>query len=60
MVPTVVHLSNKMLKNEQLYSPQTLFVDFSKSKLHLYIGCKNMYQFHSVTILVKEGTFIKT
>ena len=49
-----------MLKNKRLYSPQKLFVDFNKSKLHLYIGYKNVYQFHSVTTLVQDETFIKT
>jgi hypothetical protein len=48
-----------MLKNKRLYSPQKLFVGFSKSKLLLYIGYKNMYQFQSVNILVQDGTFIK-
>lgn len=49
-----------MLKNKRLYSPQKLFVDFNKSKLQLYISYKNVYQFHSVTILVQDGSFIKT
>jgi hypothetical protein len=46
-----------MLKNKRLYSPQKLFVDFSKYKLQLYIGYKNMYQFHSVTILVQDNFY---
>jgi hypothetical protein len=48
-----------MLDNKQLYSPHKLSVDFNKRKLQLYIGYKNVYQFHFVTILVKDGILLR-